>query len=191
MVQQQHMTVEEYLELERNSPGVRYEYHDGWVTMMAGGILNHNRISFTIAKILDGLLSDGSCIVYTSDSDFDSKLALSSTHYIYPDVTVTCDTRDRGNVDAILSPRLIVEVLSPGTEARDRGEKFAWYRELATIQEYVLVNAREPLIDVFRREKAKLWTLHIFGPEDDVLLASLNIRFSLSDLYKGITFGDE
>ena len=85
-------------------------------------------------------------------------------------------------------PCLIVEVLSPSTEAYDRGRKLAYYRDCPTIWEYMLVDSQRQAIEVFRREKNKLWTYHAFGPGDDVELASLGARFPLAKAYRNVMF---
>src|SRR5574337_447880 len=113
------MSVEQYFELEENNPDIRYEYQDGYVYMMSGGSANHATISGNIYAILRSLLRGSPCRVYNSDM----KVRVSEKRYFHPDVTVTCDPRDRGTADVIQSPRLVVEGLSPSTEARDRGRK--------------------------------------------------------------------
>ncbi len=109
----------------------------------------------------------------------------SATRYVYPDVSVSCDRRDRGQIEELQSSCLIVEVLSPTTEAYDRGEKFGYYRACPSVQEYLLVNVQRPEIELFRRAGA-LWTLATFAPEETVELASLGVRLPLADVYDGI-----
>jgi len=111
--------------------------------------------------------------------------------YVYPDATVSCDERDRGTGDIIHFPRLIIEVLSPGTEAYDRGQKFIYYRTCPTIMEYVLVDTQRQAVDVYRRASANLWTLHLFGPDDRVELASINVNFPIAALYEGVTLSED
>jgi Uma2 family endonuclease len=182
--QPSQMTVEEYLELDRKSPDTRYEYIDGHIRMMSGGSIDHVAIRDNVYSILRNLLRGQPCRPYTADI----RVRLSATRYVYPDVVVTCDERDRGQVDIIQSPSLVVEVLSPTTEAYDRGGKFLRYRECPTIQEYVLVSSRYPLVEVFRRERNNLWLLSTFQPNDNVQLASLGLSFPLQEVYEGIIF---
>lgn len=108
--------------------------------------------------------------------------------YALPDVTITCDERDHEDNDYLLYPCVIFEVLSPSTEAIDRGRKFTFYQEFSIIQEYVLVNSQEPLIEVFHRENAHMWTYRIFKQGEDILLPSLDIRLSMKDIYKNVVF---
>ncbi len=105
----QTISVEEYFELEENNPDTRYEYLDGYVYMMSGGSANHAAISGNIYAILKNALRGGPCRVYNSDM----KVRVSEQRYFHPDVTVSCDSRDRGTTSVLQSPRLVVEVLSP------------------------------------------------------------------------------
>jgi Uma2 family endonuclease len=134
------MTVEEWRELQRTSPDVKYEYLNGRVYAMTGGTLDHGRIGINVCSILTEKLAEkGSpCRVYNSDV----AVRLSPTHYTLPDATVTCNERDRGRNLEIQNPCVIVEVLSNSTEARDRGEKFRRSREHPAVQEYVLVSTK-------------------------------------------------
>ena len=90
----------------------------------------------------------------------------------------------------LLHPRIAVEVLSPSTEAYDRGEKFTYYRECSTIQEYILVNTQRPFIELFRREANNFWTYHAFESGDEVELASLDVRFPVIEIYRKVKLPD-
>ena len=147
--------------------------------MLAGGTANHSRISANIISLLQSLLRGGPCWVYTSDM----KVQLSESRYVYPDVSVSCDERDRGTIDALHFPSLIVEVLSPSTEGRDRGRKFGYYRACPTIQEYVLVDSQRQAVDIYRR-KGHFWLICSFGPDEQVELTSLNVHFPVAALYE-------
>ncbi|GAC1520936.1 MAG: Uma2 family endonuclease [Ktedonobacteraceae bacterium] len=181
------MSVEEYLEMDRSSKEARYEYIDGYVRLLAGGTLDHATIGLNIASLLRNLLRGSSCRVFTSDA----RVRISETRYVYPDVTVSCDGRDRGRVDIIEHPRLVVEVLSTSTEDYDRGRKFTYYRECPTIQEYVLVNTEYNAVEVCRHEKNSRWSFHVFEPGDDVELVSLAVHFPVSAVYDDVTFSPE
>lgn len=178
------MSVADYLQLDRSSLEARYEYIDGYVTMLAGGSANHALIGVNVVSILRGLLRSTPCRVYNSDL----RVRVSETRYVFPDASISCDERDRGRRDIIQSPRLIVEVLSPGTEAYDRGRKFAYYRNCPTLQEYVLIDSQYPVVEVFRREKGSFWTFHAFSMGEEVTLTSLDIRFTVAAVYEDIVF---
>ena len=182
--QQSHMTVEEYFELCRSDPDTRYEYIDGQVTMLAGGSLNHARIAANINRILGTLLRGGPCQAFTSDA----ALQVTASRYVLPDIAVTCDERDHQDNDYLQYPSLLFEILSPSTETADRGRKFLYYRNIPTIREYVLVNSLEVSVELFRREKNTFWTLHFFGLDDEVALASIGVTLSVREIYENVVF---
>lgn len=179
----QYMSVAEYLTLDRESGETRYEYVDGYATMMSGGSLNHSAICINITSLLRNRLHGSRCRVYNSDA----RVRISATRYFYPDATVSCNERDQGTGDTIVAPRVIIEVLSPGNATYDRGDKFIYYRSCPTIEEYVLVDTERQAVDIYRRASDTLWTLHLFGPGDQVRLACLDISFPISTLYEGVT----
>lgn len=186
MVAESHplISVNDYLTLERKS-AERHEFIDGVLRLMSGGTIDHDAISVNVVSLLHVLLRGSSCRVHSSNL----KARLSPTRYVYPDAAVTCDENDRGRRDEMHSPRLIVEVLSPTTEAYDRGDKFGHYRGCATIQEYMLVNTRRRLVEVYRRDADDIWILHIFRDGSEVTLESLDRRFALDLIYEGIELG--
>jgi Uma2 family endonuclease len=174
------LTADEYLAWERTNQE-RHEYIDGRITPMSGGTADHSALSVNVTSTLHALLRRGACRVYNSDM----RVQLSATRYVYPDASVSCDPRDRGQIDELHFPCLIVEVLSPTTEAHDRGEKFGFYRACPTIKDYVLVNASRAEIEAYRRA-GSFWALTTFGPEDEVELASLGVRLPVAEVYDGI-----
>ncbi|HAE82656.1 MAG TPA: hypothetical protein DDW33_11555 [Ktedonobacter sp.] len=180
------MSVEEYFELEENNLDTRYEYLDGYAYMMSGGSANHATISGNIYAILRSLLRGGPCRVYNSDM----KVRVSEERYFHPDVTVTCDPRDRGVADLIQSPCLVVEVLSPSTEARDRGRKLQCYLACLSIEEYLLVDSRSMRIEIYRKEQKK-WIYDAFEADDEVELSSLDVRFPVAGAYEDVIFEKE
>jgi Uma2 family endonuclease len=181
------MSIEEYLDLDRRSSGTRYEYIDGYVRMLAGGTPDHAKIAANVIGVLYGVLEGSTCGVYTSDV----RVCLSETRYVYPDIAVSCDARDQEQEEMIQYPCLIVEVLSPSTEAYDRGRKLAYYRQCPSIREYVLVDSQRQTVEVFRREKNTFWTYHAFGSGDEVELASLSVRFPLVKLYRNVVLAED
>jgi Uma2 family endonuclease len=180
--QQQKISVEDYFLLDQTSE-IRYEYLDGYAYAMSGGTIAHARIAFTLAKLLDTKLIEGPCRVHTSDV----RVQLSEARYVYPDVTVSCDVADHQEQETTIhAPHLVVEVLSPSTEAYDRGQKFLAYQKCATIQEYVLVNTRQQLIEVFRRQ-ATIWTYQRFESGQVVHLESLDIQLPVTAIYERVS----
>ncbi len=177
------MSVEEYFQLEEHDPDTRYEYIDGYVYAMAGGTANHDTIKSNFQRVLWNLLRGSGCRIYSSDM----KVYISETRYFHPDVIVTCDPRDRGTVQAIRSPRLVVEVLSPSTELTDRTWKLKNYRAHPTIEEYVLADSQSFKIESYHKEHDK-WIYEAFENGDDVPLTNLGVHFPLADVYVDVEF---
>jgi Uma2 family endonuclease len=181
------MTVADYPALDRASPDQRYEFTDGQIVLLAGGTANHATIRMNMVALLRDAARQRGCRVYSSDL----RVRLSETRYVYPDCTVTCDERDRGQADAVTSPLLVVEVLSPGTEAYDRGKKLAYYRQCPTIQEYVLIDAQRPSAEIYRRESESFWAYRAFTGEEEAECASIGARFPLAAVYADVTLAED
>ncbi len=175
------MSVEDYLALDNNSQDARYEYLDGEVRMLAGGSTYHSALISRLGAVLERALENSSCWTYNSDI----RLELSESYYVYPDLSVSCDEGDQRLEHSILQPCIVVEVLSPSTEAVDTGEKMRYYLEHPTIQEYIIVDSLSIWIEVYHREDDG-WKLRIYGPNDIVKLDYLNIQFSMDTLYRGM-----
>ena len=172
------MTVEDYFHLDETDTEHRYEYLDGQVYMMAGGTFDHSTISGNIYSLLRGLLRGKPCRVYNSDI----KVQISQKRYFHPDITVTCDPRDRGTGDLLQSPRVIFEVLSPSTEISDRTWKLQNYLALPTMEEYILVNCKSRKMEIYRKEHGR-WMYDIYQAHEMVTLSSLDVGFPLTDAY--------
>ena len=182
----QYMSPQEFLEWEKNQE-LRYEYIHGEVFAMTGGTKPHNRIAGNLYTAIDNFLAenDRDCEVFIADV----KVQLSqSNSYHYPDVVVTCDDRDKKSLNLIEHPCLIVEVLSPSTEAFDRGKKFTNYRQLKTLKEYVLIQADEIGLECFRLNKEGLWVLHSYGEGDILELESVGLTIPVEKLYRRVSF---
>jgi Uma2 family endonuclease len=184
--QHTYITVEEYLQLDNESPDARYDYIDGQVIKLAGGSPQHADIAANVIAILKQLLRGKSCRVFTSDV----KIRFSASRYVHPDIAVSCDERDRVDPEAIRYPGIVIEVLSPSTEALDRGRKFAEYRACPSIQEYILINFAYQAVEVCRRERNHLWSFQTFTPGTDVELTSLEIHFPVTEVYEGVFLPD-
>jgi Uma2 family endonuclease len=170
-----YLTAEEHRE-------IKHEYLDGIEREMAGGTIDHGRLASRFTALLGVALGDRPCQSYSSDVRVRIERANRS---VYPDLSVACGRVEHASDDrhAIINPVAIVEILSDGTEAYDRGEKFRYYKWLPTLREYVLVSHREPLVEVFRREGDK-WSVTEHGPGTSIVLASLDVRLSVDDLYR-------
>jgi Uma2 family endonuclease len=183
----ERMNLGEYFALVERDPEHAYEYLDGRVYMMTGGSPDHSIIGSNLNGLLQTFLRGRRCIVYTSDV----YVQLSEHYRVCPDVTVSCDPRDRGAQDAIRYPSLVAEVLSPTTEARDRGQKSLQYRSCQSIQEYLLISSEFPLVEIFRRERQGFWSLYTLGRGDTVELSSFDLRFSVAELYQNTSLVEE
>jgi Uma2 family endonuclease len=118
----------------------------------------------------------------------DMKLRVeASDAFFYPDVFVTCATADVHRPLFKSEPMLIAEVLSPSTSAFDRGQKFAHYRKLASLQEYLLVDSERTSADLFRRDAAGHWTLYPYVADETLQLASVGLRLPVATLYEDVT----
>lgn len=179
----QTMSVEEYFQLEEDDPEHRYEYVDGFVYMMAGGTINHDIIKSNIERILWGLLRGKNCRTFSSDM----KVFVSETRYYHPDVTVSCDPRNRGIQKLVYAPRIVVEVLSPSTETIDRRRKLRDYLACPTIEEYLLVDSRSVTIEIYRKEGQK-WMYERLNSDDIVELISVGVHFPVLAAYEDVDF---
>jgi Uma2 family endonuclease len=147
---------------------------------MSGGTRNHGRIAMNLAAIVDAHLEDGPCRAYSSDV----RVQIAESKYYYPDLTVTCSPEDMsGDEDMIYFPRLVVEVLSPSTEARDRSEKFRAYQKCPSIEEYVLIRTEYQEVEIYNRQ-GDIWTYRRFGSGQEVELLSIGLTIPLAALYR-------
>ena len=174
------LSPEDYLELENRSD-IRHEYIDGEIYAMAGTGGIHNIISGNFYMALRNHVQNSGCRVYFADLKV--KLNEGSRFY-YPDLLVTCDERDEPNQAFVNFPKLIIEVLSDSTEGFDRGKKFQDYRTLPSLQAYLLVNAREYLVECFQRTPQNFWLLKSYeGLEAIAKIDSLNLEIPLAEIY--------
>ncbi|MGB3548479.1 MAG: Uma2 family endonuclease [Saprospiraceae bacterium] len=183
-----HLSPREYVQLERDT-NTKYEYHDGMVYSMAGGTANHGLVCGNVfGELRSGLLAKGSrCEVLNSEI----KLSIAEgNRYLYPDTMVICGKIERSptSIEAVTNPTLVVEVLSKSTADYDRGDKFFLYRQLPTLQQYVLVEPDRPQVDIYTR-RGDLWHIsRVTNMDELVSFASLGIEVPLSKLYRNIEF---
>jgi Uma2 family endonuclease len=191
------MTEERYHELEHLSPDRKYEYIDGVAYMMSGGSVAHDRIAYNMRLALDIRLTSGPCAVFGSDVQV--FLALKQNlkkQFVYPDVTVSCSETDNSAENTLIaSPRVVVEVLSPNTETRDRGTKFKAYQNRETVQEIVLISQFAQYVEVWQRNEqnphnSKIWLYRHYGPSDTIDLLSIDAHIAVSELYRGLQFDE-
>lgn len=180
------MTEAEYYEFERNSD-IKYEFLNGEVYAMAGASYEHNQIfSATLASLFAKLRGKG-CIVNPSDQ----KLKVMETGFIaYPDISVICGEPIFAGeeYDTITNPVLIIEILSPSTEGYDRGKKFQNYREIPTLQEYLLISQDKAHIEAYTMQNGKWVLTDIIGLDSIYKFSSVDCQIALADVYETVTF---
>jgi len=181
------LTAEEYLAFERASEQ-RHEFANGEAFAMSGGTREHSLIAANVTREFGNALLDRPCEVHTSDLRV--KLATGS-RYVYPDVSVVCGEPrfEDAQRDTLVNPSVIVEVLSDASEAYDRGDKFALYRALPSLRDYVLVSQKTMLVEHFHREDDGSWRLRALGPGDVLALGSIDARVAIESLYLKVALG--
>lgn len=187
-----YMTVKQYLTLDE-ATDAKYEYDNGYVFMlrppssvydentildMAGGSIAHSALCLRMGSLLDQALTDGPCMAFTSDA----RVQLTERQYYYPDVTVACGEEPGG---MLTNQIVVIVVLSPTTEKRDRGVKFKAYKALLSMQEYVLISSEYQAIEVHRRE-GNFWRQYHYRSGDQIELTSIGVRFPFDALYHRI-----
>lgn len=177
-------TTEEYFQWEEGQQ-FRHEYIHGEVYAMSGGTQNHGRIVSNIIFILKGHLRCGGCQVGNSDCRVN---IVETDDFVYPDVSVTCDDRDRTAIQAIKYPCLVVEVLSPSTANYDRGDKFRMYRRNPILQDYLLVDAEKIAINLYRHNESGNWEIINYQGGDLIELKSIDLSCLIEDIYEDIVF---
>lgn len=175
------MTYDEYLDREARSPS-RHEFLRGEMIAMAGGTPEHAALAAAMIVAVGTALRGTPCRVYTSDLRIRVRETDLAT---YPDVAVVCGAAETSPDDrhAVVNPVLLVEVLSDSTESYDRGAKFAHYRHLPSLREYVLVSQREPRIEVYRRNEHGRFELFEAGPGETLELRSIAATVAIDDVY--------
>jgi Uma2 family endonuclease len=181
------LTPEEYFVWEEKQLE-KHEYIDGEVYAMSGGSVNHGRIAIKLTALLDAHLESSGCI--TGNSDIKINI-FETSNYTYPDASVTCDDRDKTTPNYFTYPCLIVEVLSASTEAYDRGGKFRMYRNNPVLQDYLLVSSTKIEIDLYHKNDVGEWIIINYQEGDTVELKSINLRFPIEQIYRGITLTPE
>lgn len=184
-----HLTPEEYLACERATEE-KHEYFQGEVFAMGGASLTHVRVVSNLVRTLGSQLLGKPCEVLATDM----RVNVSRTGlYTYPDVSVLCDEPqfDDDQRDTLLNPRLIIEVLSPSTEAYDRGKKFSHYLTIESLAGYLLVAQDQPRIEQYIRQPSGDWLWHeATGLEGTIRLPSIECELKLAEVYDRVAFDE-
>lgn len=189
--QGKYISPEEYLIAERESLE-KHEYFDGEIFQMAGASLKHTEITGNISAGLHGQLKGRSCRVLQSDM----RVHIPKTGlFTYPDVLVVCGKPEflpDTNLDTLINPILIVEVLSSSTEGYDKGAKFDNYRSLDSLREYVLVSQDAKKVMRYTKQTDGSWVLMDFiGDKTEIELVSIECRLTIEDIYDKVEFDAE
>ena len=182
--QPRHYTAEEYLTLERQAP-YKSEYLAGQIMAMSGVSRAHSLITGNLLRVLGGQLLDRPCEAHASDL----RVKVSArAMYTYPDVVVVCGDAqfEDAAVDTLLNPTLIIEVLSPSTEAYDRGAKFGYYRQAPPLREYVLVAQDRMLVEQYTRGDTGWLLTETSDPAAIVEFPAIGCAAPLSEIYRKV-----
>jgi Uma2 family endonuclease len=183
-------TLEEYLELDRTSEE-RLEFWDGEIFCMSGGSEEHDEIETNMIVFLKSQLRERGCRIFSANMRIKVP---SAPPYRYGDLSALCgkaEFEEIGGVDALINPQLIVEVLSPSTEAYDRGDKFSHYKSIPTLREYLLVAQHRPHVThLFKDDEGKWIHAEANDPAETVTLRSLGCELPLSEVYRGVSFDE-
>lgn len=186
-VEKDFYTEAEYLALEETAVE-KSEYVDGQIQAMSGGSEPHASIPVNIGGELRTALRGRGCRVLSSDM----KIRAAGVYY-YPDLSVVCGPstyRGRSKY-TVTNPLVVVEVLSPSTESKDRGEKFIRYQQIDTLRSYLLVSQTEPRVELFERGENGHWDYTmVAGLDSMIALPSLEITLALSEIYDQVEFTD-
>lgn len=177
-----HYTFQQYIAHEQAS-NTRHEYSDGQIYAMAGGTPEHSALIASITTHLSNYVRGGRCRVHMSDLRV---RVLETGLATYPDVVVVCGAweRDPGDSNTIINPTVIVEVLSPSTEAYDRGEKLEHYKRIPTLLAYVLVAHDRREIEVWSREAGGPWARALAGAGHRAALECIGTRIEVEAVYE-------
>jgi Uma2 family endonuclease len=174
-------TLDDYLRWENEQPE-RHEYVRGEIFAMVGARRVHGRVVSNLNRSLGNALQGSPCQVFVEAM----KVQPADDTILYPDLFVTCDPADLRTDSIFRAPKLVIEVLSPTTQAYDRSLKFALYRRLASLQEYALVDPDTRRAEVFRIGADGLWVLHDMSDGDTLALASIGCAVPLAEVFDGV-----
>lgn len=177
-----YVSVEDYLLMEEAAEE-KHEYVGGNIIAMAGATEEHNDIVSNLIREIGNRIKGKGCKIHPSDFRVTTP---AGRNYFYPDASIVCggSQKQPGVFDTLLNPRVIFEVISESTEKIDRGYKFFYYQQIPSLQEYVLVDSREYIIDVIRRQADGLWKFDKYFPADKQFhLAGINCTLSFDEVY--------
>ena len=182
------MTPREYLTRERSSFDIKHEFFNGEIFAMVGAGRNHNRINVNLTRELcnDFKANQFACDLFSNDM----RVKIEDS-YAYPDIVIFCgDAKFEDNeFDTLTNPVIIVEILSDSTEAFDRGDKFAYYRAIPTLKEYILISQKKIRVEQFILRDDNKWEYRSYEGTNLVLnMESIQCELPLSEIYLNVKF---
>lgn len=186
-LQYHFITPEEYLAAERIATE-KHEYYHGEIFAMSGASVNHNKIFRKLFLAFGHQLKGRDCQPYGRDLRIHIPL---NTLYTYPDISIICGEPELADnqFDNVINPSVIIEILSKSTRNCDKGEKFTLYRDIDTLQEYILVDSEKIHIEKHIRNKDNSLQLTEFkNIENSLLITTVNVQIELRDIYEGLSF---
>ncbi len=181
---QEHLTLQAYLDWENAQPE-RHEYYRGEVFSMTGGRRSHGCVTANLVMHLGLQLKGTPCRVFSESM----KIQIADDTILYPDIFVTCDRQDLQTEMIFRAPTLVVEVLSPSTQAYDRSRKFAIYRRLPSLKEYVLIDPDTRRAESFRINADGMFVLFDMSESEMLELTSIGCKVAMADVFDGIDAG--
>lgn len=188
-IPERYVSLEEYFLLEETGEE-KHEYYHGAIYDMTGASRWHNLIAINVGSILHTQLREKPCTVYPGELRLKVEAAGS---YTYPDVQVVCGSfrYADGRTDTVTNPTLIIEVLSPSTEAYDRGKKFQQYRTIESLQAYLLIAQDSMHAELYLRQEEHRWQLVEYSqPEQQIVLAAIGCTLPLAAIYEKVEFDE-
>jgi Uma2 family endonuclease len=176
------ISVRDYLEGEKVSQ-IKHEFIDGEVYAMAGTNKNHNRVIKNILRNLENHMNESECEAFIVDI----KVRVEKLNrFYYPDLVVVCGEDNEDDYFAV-KPKLIIEVLSPRTSLTDRREKMFAYKEIESLEEYVLIEQDRMFAEIYRRRKTgDLWDWIEFEADEEIEFAAIDFKMPLAEVYAGV-----
>lgn len=182
-----HLNAHHYFEQDADSRE-KLEYFNGQIVAQAGSSARHNLIVANLIGHLYAELRQRDCRVFPSDMRVQ---AIDQKVYTYPDLSIVCGQprfSDPGEM-TLINPLVIVEILSPSTEAHDRKEKFMYYRRIESLQEYILIDQQTPYVQRYSRQNPHFWYVHLTDDlAGQVTINSIGCTLAMQAIYEGITW---
>jgi Uma2 family endonuclease len=184
------LTIEEYLEIDKNSEE-KFEYFDGEVFNMSGVHPNHSRLELRLARLLGEQIEKRGCTIFSSNLRVKVP---SMPPYRYPDLSALCgkpEFEEHSGLLCLTNPVVLVEILSPSTEAFDRGEKFTQYKSIPSLREYLLIPQNKKNVTHYSKQSERAWLQTEYSAGEVLQISSLECELDVDALYQGINFASE